>query len=116
MIQHIALFQWKAGASELAIVDAIGELGRLKAIPSLSSFAVGSNFSKFGKGYSYALVCQFANREALKAYWPDPLHQEVVAAVESVVDNVLIIDFDTGLAEATIEVLDGQTSKPESTP
>ena len=94
MIQHVVMFRWRADASEEAIAAAAQQLARLSGVAGVTAFASGPNFAKTRDSWPHVLTLRLPDRAALKAYWPDPLHAEVLAAVTPVVDDVFIADFE----------------------
>jgi hypothetical protein len=72
MVRHIVLWRLKAPAeADLAS-------GR---IPGLLQVEVGRSFNTGKRATDFALICDFANREALAAYHRHPAHAETRAAV-----------------------------------
>jgi hypothetical protein len=94
MIQHVVLFKWKDEIPPETIDRAIHDLESLREIEGVCDFAAGKNFARNSQGYSYALVLRLPDRTALKAYWPHPLHERVLAVVQPLVADVLIVDFE----------------------
>lgn len=94
MIQHIVMFRWRADAPAEAIAEATKQFGKLSTIEGVSDFACGANFAKGHETYPFVLALRLPDKAALKAYWPHPLHVEVLAAVKPVVDDVFIADFE----------------------
>ncbi len=94
MIQHVVMFRWRADASEEAIAEATGQLARLSGVDGVTDFACGRNFGKSRDVYPFVLTLRLADKAALKAYWPHPLHADVLAAVTPVVDDVFIADLE----------------------
>jgi hypothetical protein len=94
MIQHVVMFRWRADAPADAIAQATRQLAKLSDIDGVTGFACGGNFAKSHEMYPFVLTLRLSDKAALKAYWPHPLHTEVLAAVKPVVDDVFIADFE----------------------
>ena len=96
MVEHLVLFKWKDGVSAEAIESAVDGLKGLRhRIPGIIDLTCGDNFSDRNQGFQTGLVVRFQDREALEAYGPHPLHQEVVQNLISPIRaDVLAVDYE----------------------
>ena|SRR5258708_39172710 len=96
MVEHIVLFKWKPDTSREAIEAAVAGLMGLKyKIPGIIDMTCGDNFSSRSQGYEFGLVIRFTDREALEAYGPNPLHQEVVQTlIAPIREEVIAVDYN----------------------
>ena len=94
MIQHIVLFRWKGGVSADAVKAAIAQLFRLREIAGVSELAHGENFAKYSDGHAYALTLRLRDNGALKAYWNDPIHKQIMDMIQPILDHALVVDFE----------------------
>jgi len=94
MVRHIVL--WRLKSAETAdfgsIRAALGaQVGR---IPGLLKVEVGRGFNTGKRAADFALVCDFANREALAAYHRHPAHAETRAVVDPLIAEHWIADYE----------------------
>lgn len=96
MVEHIVLFKWNEDAPPDAIQAAVDGLKGLRhRIPGIIDLSIGPNFSERNKGYDTGLVVRFQDREALDAYGPHPLHQDVVQNLLAPIRaDVLAVDYE----------------------
>jgi hypothetical protein len=94
MIQHIVLFRWKGGVSADAVKAAVAQIFRLQEIAGVSELVHGENFAKHSDGHAYALTLRLRDDSALKAYWRDPIHQQIMDMMRPILDQALVIDFE----------------------
>lgn len=95
MVIHIALFKWRADASQKGISRAINEIRLLKEkIPEIIDLYCGENFSKWSGGYTYAVIVKTKNRQSLDIYRKHPAHVFVVKIIEKLEEDSLGIDIE----------------------
>ncbi len=93
MCIHVFAFRWKPGVSEEQKEHAAAEIRKLQGqIPGLLETWVGKNFSPRGQGYELGGVMKFADRTALDAYGPHPVHQQLVSWLMPLIEP-LEVDF-----------------------
>ncbi len=93
MCIHVFAFRWKPEVSEEQKEKAASEIRKLQGqIPGLLETYVGKNFSAKGQGYELGGVMKFADRAALDAYGPHPVHQELVSWLMRLIEP-LEVDF-----------------------
>lgn len=83
MIRHVVFLAWKDGTTEEEI-RAVGDgLRALPAvIPEIEAFSCGPDLGLTGQDYDFALVGDFADEAAWRAYQEHPDH---VALLEDVI-------------------------------
>jgi hypothetical protein len=94
MVRHIVLWRLKSPASTdfAALRSALEtQLGR---IPGLVKVEVGRSFNSGKRATDFALICDFASREALAAYHRHPAHAETRAMVDPLVAEHWIADYE----------------------
>lgn len=94
MYIHVFAFRWKPGVSEEQRDHVISEIRKLQGqIPGLVETFVGKNISPKGQGYELGGVMKFADRAALDAYGPHPVHQKLVSWLMPLIEP-LEVDFE----------------------
>ena len=94
MIIHVFAFRWKPGVTEEQKRRAQTEILALQGqIHGLLETHVGVNFSPRGQGYEFGGVMKFADRAALEAYGPSPVHQKLLAWLVPLIDAIEV-DFE----------------------
>jgi hypothetical protein len=63
-------------------------------IPSLRSIEVGVNFSQEERAMDMSIVTTFDDKEGLRAYAVDPIHQEVIAFIKEVCAYTKVVDYE----------------------
>ncbi|MGA8311395.1 MAG: Dabb family protein [Terriglobales bacterium] len=75
MYIHMFAFCWKPGVTEEQKQRVIAGIRQLQGqIPGLVETIVGVNISPRGQGYELGGVMKFADKAALDAYGPHPVH------------------------------------------
>jgi hypothetical protein len=75
MYIHAFAFRWTAGTTELQKNRVKAEILALQGkIPGLLETHVGTNVSPRGQNYEFGGVMKFADKAALDAYFPHPIH------------------------------------------
>lgn len=102
MIRHIVLFKFKDGFSwENAEAKAAEELtlSHPAHIPDIAAWQAGRNVAERPDSYDFAVIGDFADRDALQRYMVHPHHQQGVAAWRRISTWVVAdLEFDTGAA------------------
>jgi hypothetical protein len=87
MYIHSFAFQWVPGTTEEQKQKAETEILALQGkIPGLLATYVGKNESPRGKGNTFGGVMLFKDRAAAEAYFPHPIHDELVAWLMPLID------------------------------
>ena len=93
MCIHVFAFRWNPGVDDEQKEHVISEIRKLQGqIPGLLETWVGKNFSPRGQGYELGGVMKFADRAALDAYGPHPVHQQLVSWLMPLIEP-LEVDF-----------------------
>lgn len=100
MIVHLILGRPRADLNAEERAELGQAFGSLERVPSVVDMTWGLDFSGRGKGYSYAGVVHFADRDALQAYQDDPLHTQVLETFNRLMPERLIIDYEVDTAES----------------
>jgi heme-degrading monooxygenase HmoA len=90
---HVAIYKWKAGSSPESIENALAKVKEVRnRVPGLLGIFVGPNTSKYGEGYTHAIVVVGEDEAALAAYRSDSLHQEAASEIDSMEDAGIGVD------------------------
>lgn len=97
-VLHIVLFRWEPGTTEEQVARVRAELLSLAdGVPGILELSCGENFCPRSQGYQTALVVRFADRDALEAYSPHPLHRRVVEQfINPIRADSLAVDYELG--------------------
>jgi len=77
--RHVVLFRWREGTTEeqtRTLEDRLNELPGV--IPELQAYAVGSDAGINPANADFAVVADFADREAFLVYRDHPTHRKVI--------------------------------------
>ena len=92
-VHYVFAFRWKPEVTEEKKEKVVSEIRKLQGqIPGLMETWVGKNFSPKGRGYELGGVMKFADRAALNAYDPHPVHQQLVSWLMPLIEP-LEVDF-----------------------
>ncbi len=95
MIVHLLLCRPRTDGSAEERAELEGAIASLRDVPGVRDLTWGQDFSGRGKGYKYAAVIHFADRESLQAYMIHEVHQRVVAVLDRTMEERLVLDYDT---------------------
>ncbi|MES9543742.1 Dabb family protein [Spirillospora sp. NPDC049024] len=77
--RHIALFRWIEGTTTGQQDEVAAKLRGLPgAIPEIREYSVGADAGLNPGAYDFAVVADFADRDAYLAYRDNPLHRATV--------------------------------------
>ncbi len=94
MVRHIVLWKLKPAAdTDFASIRAALE-AQLGRIPGLLKVEVRRSFNTGRHATDFALVCDFANREALAAYHRHAAHAQTRAVVDRLTAEHWIADYE----------------------
>ena len=80
MLRHVVLFTWTAGTSPSTREATLAALRRLpEEVGGMTAFAVGPDAGLVEGNVDAALVADFPDAAAYRAYATDPRHLEVIA-------------------------------------
>ena len=89
MYMHMFAFRWKPEVTEEQKDRALAEIGKLQGqIPGLLETWVGKNTSPRGQGYELGGAMKFADKAALDAYGPHPVHQKLLSWLRPLIEPI----------------------------
>jgi len=98
MYEHIVTFKFH---ENITLEKEQALLRQIKAfkgkIPGIIELTAGMNATEEIEnihGYTLALRITFENKQALDHYLPHPTHQEFVASLNGIIDNVIVVDYE----------------------
>jgi Stress responsive A/B Barrel Domain len=94
MVRHIVLYQPKPGVTP----DDLGQLLRtLTDIPEVGELSCGTNSSPLGLAgqWAYGLYASFRDEPARRRYMTNPRHLAVGAAVDALIESLLVFGITT---------------------
>lgn len=94
MIVHIVLCNPRDGLSREEQTRLEEAVQGLSKIPSVREMTWGSDFSGRSKGYAYAAVIQFDDREALDGYMKADEHLRIVSILNDLAPERLVVDYE----------------------
>lgn len=98
MVYHLVLFKLKSEVSETQRDELIERLNGMKGkIEGIVDLKAGVNVTPEVdrmKGYSVGLLVIFETMAHLEAYGPHPVHEEVKSFIRTIVDDVVVMDFE----------------------
>ena len=84
MINHVVLLNWYPGVgTEIISKVTRGFEDLAKHISEIKHYSFGPNLAYEGANFEYALVAQFADKQAFDTYTVHPLHQAFMKNVTS---------------------------------
>ena len=94
MVRHIVLW-WLKQPSDVDFTSIRAALERQAGrVPGLLRVEVGRAFNEGRRAVHFALVCDFASREALAAYHRHGVHLETRAIVDPLIAEHWIADYE----------------------
>lgn len=94
MIRHVVLWRLKSANGDVFHTVRAALQAQQGKIPGLLRVEVGRNFARSRRAVDFALICDFASREALSAYHAHPAHMETRAIVDPLVEEHWIVDYE----------------------
>ncbi len=93
MLKHVVLMTFKAGVGEADVAALESGLAALPAvIPEIRGYDFGRD-RRPERTFDFALVSTFDDEAALERSKPHPRHQEVLARVKALCDEIRAVDF-----------------------
>lgn len=94
MFEHIVLFKPKQSTTPEQEDELIQRLLDLRSqIPEIVDISAGRTVTERSKGYTIGLVVRFRDAQGLEVYQPHPAHQDVVAFVREIIDDIIAVDY-----------------------
>ena len=93
-LTHVVLFKLKEPTAAVTS-EVVRRLYAMEGkIPELRSIEVGVDVVHSGRSYDVALTTRFDHLAAMQAYQVNPLHQEVLAFLRTVLDATVVVDYE----------------------
>lgn len=95
-LQHVVLFQFKAGTTPEQVAQIEEAFAALPAkIPEIKGLEWGTNVSPENKaeGFTHCFLVTFADEAGRDIYLPHPAHKEFGGIVGPHIEKVLVVDF-----------------------
>ena len=93
-LTHIVLFKLQEPTAEVT-AEVVRRLYALEGkIPELRSIEVGVDVVRSGRSYDVALTTRFDSLAAMQAYQVNPLHQEVLTYLRTVLAATVVVDYE----------------------
>jgi len=95
-IVHTVLFRFIPGTSGAQINKLTSGLILLKGIlPGIEKMSYGENFSARSQGFTYAVTITFSDSNALKAFYVNPEHQNVIRdLILPIKADMIVVDYE----------------------
>jgi heme-degrading monooxygenase HmoA len=94
-MQHIVLFHFPRDLTPDEEVEMAEQVRKWPTqIDGLTKVNFGKNMSERARGYGYVLVTEFENADAMKAYFPHPLHRVFADWVHARGSEELVADHE----------------------
>jgi hypothetical protein len=98
MYEHLVSFKFKESIplekqQELAL-QLLSFKGK---IPGILEVTAGVNVTEEvenAQGYTLGLRITFEDKQALNDYLPHPLHKEFLSALDGMIENVIVVDYE----------------------
>jgi hypothetical protein len=91
---HVALFKWKSGVTEQQVENALQLVRDVKdRVPGIHGIYCGQNTSRWGQGFTHAVVVLGANEAAIDGYRNDTVHQHAAKLIDSMEQDGIGVDF-----------------------
>ena len=98
MYEHIVTFKFNGSITSEKEHALLKQIKAFKGeIPGIVELTAGMNVTEEIEnmhGYTLALRITFENKQALDHYLPHPTHQDFVASLNGIIDNVIVIDYE----------------------
>lgn len=96
-VKHIVLIKFKEGTTEEQINKFFDDLLDVsETVPGIDDYVSGANISPEGRsmGLTHGIIMTFANAAARDAYIVHPEHERFKTTALTMVDSVVIVDFE----------------------
>ncbi|WP_050180014.1 Dabb family protein [Domibacillus robiginosus] len=98
MYEHLVSFKFKEEVTKEKQQELALQLLKFQGeIPGVMKVTAGVNATEEVEnihGYTLGLHVTFKDKESLDGYQTHPLHEEFVSAIEGLIDNVIVIDYE----------------------
>ncbi len=90
---HIAIYEWKANTRDEYVKELLTGIANIETLlPNLQIF-VGENTSRYGDGYSHAIVVVGKTQADVDAYRAHPEHQCLADGIDNIEARGIGVDF-----------------------
>ncbi len=94
-VEHLVLIETNDDVTSEQVEEILQATHGLKGkIPGLLDVKIGRNFTDRAPHISVAAVITLADKDALAAYGPHPVHQELLKILMPAAKNVTIVDIE----------------------
>lgn len=94
MLKHVVLFKFKPDTKDADIANVEKGLAALPArISEIKRYEFGRDIVKSDRSYDFALVSEFEDEDAMKAYQMHPYHMAVLNQLNMICDSIIVVDF-----------------------
>ena len=97
--RHVVMFKFKK-ESKKSDIEKVEKafIGLKDKIDTIIDFEWGTNVSpeKHDKGFTHVFLVTFKDRAGLDVYLPHPAHKEFVSVLLPHLDEVKVLDYETG--------------------
>lgn len=98
MHEHLVSFKFKEDVSpekqqELAL-QLLAFKGKIPGILEVTAGVNATEETDRAQGYTLGLRVSFKDKEALDGYLPHPVHKEFLEAIDGLVENVIVVDYE----------------------
>ncbi|MBS4220738.1 Dabb family protein [Bacillus sp. FJAT-49711] len=97
MYEHMVFFKFNDNITPEKEQELLNKLQNFKEkIPGIVELSAGFNVTEEEErkqGYSLGLRVTFENKEYLNLYGPHPVHQDFVKSLDTVIENVVVVDY-----------------------
>jgi Stress responsive A/B Barrel Domain len=96
-VKHIVLLKFKEGTAEEQIAKFFEDVLDLsETVPGIDDYVSGTNCSPEGRsqGLTHGFIMTFSDVAARDAYIVHPEHERFKTMAQTIVENVLIFDFE----------------------
>ncbi len=95
MVLHVFLFKWKKEATPAQKMRAAEEINAFQGkIPGLLETSYRENTSPHSQGFTHGGVMKFSNPQALRDYFPHPIHQELLEWLMPLLETAAELDYE----------------------
>ena len=92
---HIALYRWKDTVSQVDISNALTGIEALAdEVPGIIDIVTGENTSKYGRGFTHAILVRGKNQQAIDEYRAHPNHVRLARDIDFMEEQGIGVDFE----------------------
>ena len=96
---HVAIYEWKPGTPESLVEQLLLGIADIeKSIEGLQIY-VGKNTSRYGEGYTHAIVVVGPDQAAIDAYRQHPDHVRLAHEIDAIEERGVGVDIANRFAE-----------------